>query len=107
MQPDRLILRAAKTKTKRMREIPISPTLQKIFDRRRKGPDGNDLPDDAHVFGDETGKPVSRRLANRWWHTTLKTAKITDNATQVGVRGAFKKLEAKRRRARMKIASGQ
>jgi hypothetical protein len=29
------------------------------------------------------------------------------NATQRGIKGAFKKLEAKRRRARMKIASGQ
>jgi integrase len=147
VQADHLVLRTTKTKTKRMRQIPISPTLQKILDRRRKGPDGNDLPDDAHVFGDETRKPMSRRLANRWWHAALKSAKITElnfhdlrdefgsqlleaggelhevqatlgrttlgktgrylNATQVRVRGAFKKLEAKRRRARMKIASGQ
>jgi integrase len=144
---DVIVLRAAKTKTKRMRQIPISPTLRKILDRRRKGPDGNDLANDAHVFGDETGKPVSRRLANRWWTAACKKAKIVDlnfhdlrhefgsqlleaggelhevqatlghttigmtgrylNATQIGVRGAFKKLEAKRRRSRMKIASGQ
>lgn len=142
-----LTLRREKTKTKPMRRIPISPTLQKILDRRRKGPDGNDLAPEAYVFGDETGKPVSRRLANRWWRAACEKAKIKDlnfhdlrheagsqlleagaslhevqavlghttigmtgrylNATERGIEGAFKKLHAKRRRARIKIASGQ
>jgi integrase len=60
------------------RKVTISPTLQKLLDRRKKGPDGNDLPSDAHVFGDETGKPISRRLAHRWWNKTRKAAGITD-----------------------------
>jgi integrase len=73
-----LVLQADKTKTKRMRRIPISPTLDKILERRRKGPDAQNLPADAHVFGNETGEQVSRRAAHRSWAATLKTAKIDD-----------------------------
>jgi integrase len=73
-----LVLQADKTKTKRMRRIPISPTLEKTLERRRKGPDAQDLPPDAHVFGNETGEQVSRRAAHRLWAATLKTAKISD-----------------------------
>jgi integrase len=49
-------------------------------DRRRKGPDGNDLPSDAHVFGDETGKKMSRRMAHRWWNDTREKAGIPKDA---------------------------
>lgn len=40
VQDDVLVLTAEKTKTKRKRLIPISATLRKMLDRRRKGPDG-------------------------------------------------------------------
>ncbi len=143
VREEEISLPARKTKTKTARSVPISPTLQVILDRRRKGPDGNDVPDDAHVFGDETGKPITRRLANRWWRAACESAKITDlqfhdlrhefgsqlleaggslhevkdalghttigmtsrylNATKAGVRSAFKKLEAKRRREALAI----
>jgi integrase len=47
--------------------IPIQPELQEVLTRRRKGPDGNDLPADAYVFGDDTGRVLSReRLCERW-----------------------------------------
>jgi integrase len=65
-------------RTGRKRRVPISPTLQQILDRRRKGPDGQDLADDAHVFGDATGLPVARRLANRRWRAACDAAKIQD-----------------------------
>jgi integrase len=145
IREDEIVLPAHKTKTKKLRRLPISPTLQAMLDRRRKGPDGNDLPADAHVFGDDTGKPISRRLAHRWWRKACKAANIDDlkfhdlrhefgsqlleaggelhevqatlghttltmtgrylNATQVGVRAAFKTLDAKRRRKRLRVVS--
>jgi len=67
VQGDAIVLTAGKTKTKRKRLIPISPTLRKMLDRRKVGPDGVELLPDAHVFGNAVGEPVSRRLANRWW----------------------------------------
>jgi integrase len=143
IQDDWLLLQAHKTKTKRARRLPVSPTLRAILDRRRKGPDGNDVSEDSHVFGDETGKLISRRLAHRYWkaactkakidglrfhdlrhemgsqtleagaslhevqailgHTTLAMTGRYLNATEKGVGEAFKKLEAKRRRAKLKI----
>ena len=36
----------------------ISPTLQKVLDRRRKGPDGVELPATTHVFGNAVGEPI-------------------------------------------------
>jgi len=143
LQDDWLQLQAHKTKTKRARRLPISPTLRAILDRRRKGPDGNDLSEDSHVFGDETGKLISRRLAHRHWkaactkakidglrfhdlrhemgsqtleagaslhevqailgHTTLAMTGRYLNATEKGIGEAFKRLEAKRRRSKLKI----
>jgi integrase len=58
--------------------IPISPTLKRVLERRRKGPDGSDLCTDAYVFGNAVGEPISRRLANRWWAAACKAAKIDD-----------------------------
>jgi integrase len=78
VQEDLIVLTAEKTKTKRKRVIPVSPTLRKLLDRRRIGPDGEELPTTAHVFGNEVGEPISRRLANRWWNASLKAAKIVD-----------------------------
>jgi integrase len=145
VQGDEIVLRAHKTKTKTKRSVPISTTLQKVLDRRRAGPDENDFADDAFVFGDESAKPVSRRLANRWWRAACQKANINDlnfhdlrhefgsqlleaggdlhqvqatlghttigmtgrylNATQVGIRNAFKKLEAKQRRQKMHVVA--
>ncbi len=48
------------------------------MDRRRKGPDGNDLAADAYVFGDETGKMIKKRWFNRRWRALCDSLKIED-----------------------------
>ena len=146
IQDDVLVLTAEKTKTKRKRVIPISPTLRKLLDRRKRGPDGAELPATANVFGNAVGEPVASRLANIWWNVTCAKAQVTDlhfhdlrhefgsqllesggqlhevqatlghtnikmtstylNATTQGVRQAFKKLEAQRRRQHIKVLRG-
>jgi integrase len=78
IQDEMLVLTAEKTKTKRTRVIPISPTLGKVIDRRRKAPNGEDLPATAHVFGNAVGEPVARRLSNTWWKATCVRAQVTD-----------------------------
>ena len=40
---DHLVVLATKAKDREELRIPITPTLQAILDRRRVGPDGNDL----------------------------------------------------------------
>jgi integrase len=74
------VLRNHKTikHTGRVRRVPISPKLQTILDRRRKGPDGNDLSADSYVFGDATGKQLKKRWFNRAWRALCDSAKITD-----------------------------
>jgi integrase len=141
-----LVLQAEKTKTKRKRMIPISPTLRKVLDRRQLGPDGQELLSNAYVFGDAVGEPVPSRLAHQWWSAARQKANIEDlrfhdlrhefgsqlleaggelhevqatlghtnitmtstylNATTQGVKQAFKKLEAKRRRQRLTVVRG-
>ncbi|MGE5244262.1 MAG: tyrosine-type recombinase/integrase [Betaproteobacteria bacterium] len=40
------------------------------------------------MFGTETGEPISRRLANRWWRKTCKAAKV-ENLHLHDLRGEF------------------
>jgi integrase len=75
---DFLIVLAVKSKTRKLRRIPIMPVLRTILDRRRKGPDGLDLPETAYVFGTETGEEVSRRRLCARWLATCARAKVTD-----------------------------
>ncbi len=64
---DRITVLAATAKDREMRKLPILPELQAVLDTRRKGPDGKNLSDDAYVFGDDTGRMLSReRLCERW-----------------------------------------
>jgi len=77
VQDDVLVLTAEKTKTRRKRLIPISPTLRKVPERRRKGPDGVDLPATAHVFGNAVGEPIPRRLSNTWWNVARRKQGLT------------------------------
>jgi integrase len=74
---DYLEVRADKAKTKRGRQVPITPTLDKILERRRKGPDGQNLSEDSFVFGDEVGHEVHRRRLHEWWADTCAAAKVT------------------------------
>ncbi len=78
VQDDVLVLTAEKSKTKRKRLIPISPTLRRVLDRRRKGPDGVELPVTAHVFCNAVGEPIPRRLSNSWRNVARRKAGIDD-----------------------------
>jgi integrase len=64
-----LVLPWAKTKTRRDRRIPISTRLKAILEMRRFGPDGEPLPDEAYVFGNEIGQRVES--PKRAWQTAV------------------------------------
>jgi integrase len=67
VKTDHFVVLATKAKDRDEREVPIEPTLRAILDRRRVGPDGQPLPDDAYVFGDAVGHVIKReRLCERW-----------------------------------------
>jgi integrase len=53
-----IILTAAKTKTRTLREVPISARLRAILEMRRTDPAGRHHPPEAFVFGDEIGRQV-------------------------------------------------
>src|SRR5262245_35744281 len=57
---DGIAVLASKAKTKKSREPRILPEFKEVLDRHRKAPDGNDLLTDAYVFGDDTGRLMSR-----------------------------------------------
>ena len=73
---DRVVVLASKAKTKKLRKLPILPELREVLDRRRKGPDGQDLPLDAFVFGDDTGRMLTRERLCKRWRTTCATANV-------------------------------
>lgn len=82
-----IILTAAKTKTRTLREIPISSRLRAILDMRKTGADGKPHKPTAYVFGDDTGAAIGS--FKRSWATAKlrahgftpeyipKTAKLT------------------------------
>lgn len=76
VREDDFVILAEKAKTRRERRIPILPTLREILDRRRKGPDGNDLRPDAHVFGNAVGEQMQRRQLCRLWEQTCERANV-------------------------------
>jgi integrase len=69
-----LFLPAGKTKAKKPRRVPISTVLRPILDARRNDPNGDPLPADAFVFGDEVGR--RRHSIKTAWRLTCKRAKI-------------------------------
>ena len=52
--------------------MPISTRLRGILDMRRCGPDGQELPPTAYVFGNEVGEPVKN--FKRAWEATMLRA---------------------------------
>lgn len=67
-----ITLKAQKTKTREHRVIPISQRLRGVLEMARTGPDGEDLPPTAFVFGNEIGE---RQLKiKRAWQTTVLKA---------------------------------
>jgi integrase len=58
-------LPADKTKTNEPRKVPITSRLRAILDFRRIGPDGEEHPMDAYVFGDEAGERI-KNVKTAW-----------------------------------------
>ncbi len=65
-----IFLPSVKTKTKVDRTVPISSRLKAILEMRRNGPDGEDLPPDAYVFGNEVGEPT-KSFKRAWQRAVL------------------------------------
>jgi integrase len=78
VRADDFVILAAKAKDREERLIPIEPTLRRILDRRRAGPDGADLPDTAFVFGNETGEVFSKERLCAMWRRVCDAAKVRD-----------------------------
>ncbi|HYT76903.1 MAG TPA: site-specific integrase [Vicinamibacterales bacterium] len=85
---ERIVVLASKAKDREERRIPIRPEVQEVLDRRRKGPDGADLPPDTYVFGDDTGRIMSRERLCARWRATCATAKV-ENLHLHDLRGEF------------------
>jgi integrase len=75
---NRIVILADKAKDREERTIRITSTLQTVLDARRKGPDGEPLPDAAYVFGNAVGELVSKEKAGELWRATCKAAKVED-----------------------------
>ena len=73
---DYVVVLAEKAKDREERRIPIMPTLRKILDRRKVGPDGNELAPTAYVFGNEVGDILARRYLCKLWLATGDRAKV-------------------------------
>ena len=71
-----LILRAGKTKTGTMRVVPVAQRLAAVLEMLRTDPEGNDLPPEAFVFGDEIGESISS--VKTAWQMTCEQAGIVD-----------------------------
>ena len=76
MRRDHFVVLAEKAKDREAREITITPVLQKILNRRKVGPDGQELGPDRYVFGNETGEFVGRRRLCGLWLATCERAKV-------------------------------
>jgi integrase len=82
-----LFLPAGKTKAKKPRRVPISVDLKKVIDARRNDPNGDPLPPDAFVFGDEVGR--QRHSIKTAWKLTCKRANVTGLHFQLAAGGGL------------------
>jgi integrase len=64
------------TKTNEPRTIPIGPRLKAELEMRRHGPDGKELPESAHIFGNELGEEIAS--VKTAWRATCRRAGIHD-----------------------------
>jgi integrase len=71
-----LVLRAGKTKTGTLRIVPVGQRLAAVLEMLRTDPEGEDLPGDAFVFGDEIGQSISS--VKTAWRTACAHAGIED-----------------------------
>jgi len=72
MERNEIVLRAAKTKDREDRIIPISRRLRAVLEMVRNGPDGRPFPPAAHPFGNEIGERAGD--TKRAWQTTVLKA---------------------------------
>jgi integrase len=66
-----IVFQAAKTKTKTLREVPISTRLRAILEHRRVGADGEAHPPTAYVFGTSTGERIAS-IKRAWSSVRLR-----------------------------------
>jgi integrase len=78
VRKDEIVLLASKTKDREERRVPIMPVLAAILDRRRLAPDGTKLSSESFVFGDDTGRQISRERLNTRWRAVCKSAGVKD-----------------------------
>ena len=71
-----LILRAGKTKTGTLRVVPVGQRLAAVLEMLRTDPEGEDLPADTFVFGDEIGQKIGS--VKTAWRTACAQAGIVD-----------------------------
>lgn len=71
-----IVLTAAKTKTKTLREVPISSRLRAILEMRQNGPDGKAHKSTAFVFGNDAGEAV-KSFKRSWASAKLKAHGFT------------------------------
>jgi len=71
-----ILLRAGKTKTGTMRIVPVGQRLAEVLEMLRTDPDGNNLPAEAFVFGDEIGGNIAS--VKTAWRSACAAAKIED-----------------------------
>ena len=71
-----LILRAGKTKTGTLRVVPVGQRLSAVLEMLRTDPEGEELPADAFVFGDEIGQNIGS--VKTAWRTACAQAGIVD-----------------------------
>ena len=73
-----IVVLAHKAKDREERRTPIMPAMAKIRERRKLGPDGQELAADRYVFGNEVGEIVARCRLCTWWSDTLTAAGAKD-----------------------------
>jgi integrase len=69
-----LVLRAGKTKTGTWRVVPVGQRLAAVLEMLRTDPEGEVLPPDAYVFGDEVGGPIASIKTT--WRTACEKAGV-------------------------------
>ena len=70
------VLRAGTTKTGTLRVVPVGQRLAAVLEMLRTDPEGEVLPPDTYVFGDEVGGPIASIKAT--WRTACEKAGVDD-----------------------------
>ncbi len=71
-----LVLRAGTTKTGTLRVVPVGQRLAAVLEMLRTDPEGEVLPSDGYVFGDEVGGPIASIKTT--WRTACEKAGAVD-----------------------------